>query len=363
MRATNNRQHDRRRYGDRRHPGLSRRAFLGLGAAGIASLLAPLAGSSAAHGAPATEPPPPLKPPRLEPGDTVGLINPPSISPRPGDVEAISQRLASLDLKVRPARHTLEPEASAEQRAADINELFGDPTVKALLPLRGGWGSARVLPHIDYELVRRHPKVVMGYSDVVALLLALRARTGLVTFHGPMGVSAWEPFTVECARQVLFQGREALLCNPAADFRTAEGIRTLSPGRARGTLAGGNLTVMSSMIGSPYLAYEDAILFVEEVQEAIPEVDRMLTQLEQVGMLDRARGFVFGHCTGCMQSGLDPTLTLQRVLEERIRPLGIPAWSGAAFGHVERQFVVPIGVAAEIDAGRGTIHLLEPAVA
>jgi muramoyltetrapeptide carboxypeptidase len=333
--------------------------FLGLGLASAASLLAPLSSSSRAHAAGA--PRPPVKPPRLQPGDTVGLINPARVPPRPGDLDYIAERLRALDLRVLPAPRLMDAAASDEQRAQDINELFADPRVKALLPLRGGWGSAGVLPHIDYELARANPKIVMGYSDVVALLLALHARAGLVTFHGPVGVSRWEPFTVECLRHVLFEGRQALICNPASADRPAP-IRTLVPGRATAPLTGGNLTVLSSLIGSPYLAYDDAIVFVEEVQEPVPEVDRMLMQLEQAGLLGRARGFVFGQCTGCMQSGLDMSLTLDRVLEERIKPLGIPAWSGAAFGHIERQFVLPIGVPAEIDAEAGTIRLTEPAV-
>jgi muramoyltetrapeptide carboxypeptidase len=198
----------------------------------------------------------------------------------------------------------------------------------------------------------------MGYSDIVALLLALRARAGLVTFHGPVGISAWNPFTVNCLREVLFGGERALMCNPAP----ASAIHTLTPGRASGPLTGGNLTVMASLVGSPYLVPEEAILFIEEVQEPVSEVDRMLTQLEQAGILARARGFVFGQCTGCMEPGLDPSLTLDRILQERIRPLGIPAWSGAAIGHIERQFVLPLGVPAEIDAAAGSIRLLEPAV-
>lgn len=356
-----NRSQDRRRA-DRRRRELPRRAFLGLGLAGAAALLAPLSSSARPrHPAALDPPPPPIKPPRLEPGDMVGLINPTGIAPRPDDMEQVAARVRSLGLRVRPAAHLLEAQASDEQRAQDINELFADPAVRALLPLRGGWGSARVLPHLDYELARHNPKVVVGYSDIVALLLALRARAGLVTFHGPVGVSVWDPFTVRCFEQVLFAGERALLCNPAAG-PGAPSVRTLSPGRATAPLAGGNLTVMSSLIGSPYLACGGAILFVEEVQEPLPEVDRMLTQLEQAGILDAARGFVFGQCTGCMQSGLDPSLTLERVLDERIRPLGIPAWSGAAFGHIERQFVVPIGVPAEIDADEGTIRLSEAAV-
>jgi muramoyltetrapeptide carboxypeptidase len=351
---------DRRRNDRRRH--VSRRAFLGLGVAGAAALLLPLSASSGAHAEPPPEPPlPPVKPPRLQPGDTVGLINPARVPPKADDVDYIRARLRALDLEVRPSGHLLDPAATDEHRAQDINEMFADPAVKAMLPLRGGWGSAGVLPYLDYEQARRNPKVVMGYSDVVALLLALRARAGLVTFHGPVGVSRWEPFTVECLRQVLFEGQRAQLYNPDGATRP-QNMRTLVPGRATAPLSGGNLTVLSSLIGSPYLAHEDAILFVEEVQEPVSEVDRMLMQLEQSGLLERARGFVFGQCTGCMQPGLDLSLTLERVLDERIRPLGIPAWSGAAFGHIERQFVVPIGVPAEIDAERGTIQLTEPAV-
>jgi muramoyltetrapeptide carboxypeptidase len=342
---------------------VSRRVFLGLGLAGTAALLAPLSSSSRAHAAPRSGPPlPPVKPPRLQPGDTVGLINPARIPPRPGDLDYITTHLGELGLRARPAPHALDAAASDEERAQDINELFADPKVKALLPLRGGWGSAGVLPHLDYALARANPKVVMGYSDIVALLLALHGRAGLVTFHGPVGVSRWEPFTVECLRGVLFEGGRAVTCRPP-DAPPPAPIRTLVAGRATAPLTGGNLTVLSSMIGSPYLAQDDAILFVEEVQEPVPEVDRMLMQLDQAGWLRRARGFVFGQCTGCVRSGLDVSLTLERVLDERIKPLGIPAWSGAAIGHIERQFVVPIGVPAVIDSERGTIELTEPAVA
>lgn len=359
MSRQESRSHRDRRRGDRRRGALPRRAFLGLGLAGAAALLAPLSSSRAHAGSPFPDRPlPPVKPPRLEPGDLVGIINPAAIPPRADDLDIVAAHMKALDLAVRPGPHVMEADASDELRAADINELFADPRVKALLPLRGGWGSARVLPYIDYALARRNPKIVMGYSDIVALLLALHARAGLVTFHGPVGISNWNPFTAGCLREVLFGGERALLCNP----QPAAAIRTLTPGRASGPLTGGNLTVMASMVGSPYLAPEDAILFIEEVQEPVSEVDRMLTQLEQAGILARARGFVFGQCTGCMEPGLDPSLTLDRILEERIRPLGIPAWSGAAIGHIERQFVLPLGVPAEIDAAAGSIRLLEPAV-
>jgi muramoyltetrapeptide carboxypeptidase len=243
--------------------------------------------------------------------------------------------------------------------------MFADDRVKALLPMRGGWGCARLLPHLDYKLIADHPKIVIGYSDVAALLLGINARTGLVTFHGPMGNSAWEPFTVEHLRKILFAGEAATLCavSEGEDGRSETPLRTITPGRARGRLVGGNLTVLASMVGSKYLGgTDDVILFLEEVREPISEVDRMLTTLEMAGILARVRGFIFGQCTRCPAPEIDGSLTLDRVLDDHVRALGIPAWRGAPIGHVERQLTVPIGLPVEMDAKRGTIRLLEPAV-
>jgi muramoyltetrapeptide carboxypeptidase len=254
---------------------------------------------------------------------------------------------------------------SAAARADDVNSLFADESVKALLPMRGGWGCARLLQHLDYALIAKHPKILMGYSDVAALLLGINARTGLVTFHGPMGNSAWVPFTVEHVQRILFAAEAATLCSTAdgADPRAETRFRTITPGRARGRLVGGNLTVLASMVGSPYLGgTDDVILFLEEVREPVSEVDRMLTQLELAGILGRVRGFVFGQCTRCPAPEMDASLTLDGVLDDHVRALGIPAWRGAPIGHVERQLTVPIGLPVEMDATTGTIRLLEPAV-
>jgi len=247
-----------------------------------------------------------------------------------------------------------------------LNAMFADDTVKAVMPMRGGWGCARLLPHLDYKLIAARPKILMGYSDVAALLLGINARTGLVTFHGPMGNSACVPFTVEHLQKILFAGEAATLCTAQdedGDGRPDMSLRTITPGRARGRLVGGNLTVLTSMVGSKYLGgTDDVILFLEEVREPISEVDRMLTTLEMAGILARVRGFVFGQCTRCPAPEIDGSLTLDRVLDDHVRALGIPAWRGAPIGHVERQLTVPIGLPVEMDATRGTIRLLEPAV-
>jgi muramoyltetrapeptide carboxypeptidase len=166
-------------------------------------------------------------------------------------------------------------------------------------------------------------------------------------------------------RRLLFAG-EALTLHTRTEADTSgedTRFRTITPGTARGRLVGGNLTVLSSMVGSPYLGQDDdVILFVEEVREPISEVDRMLTQLDLAGILPRVRGFVFGQCTRCASPALDATLTLDRVLDDHIRALRIPAWRGAPIGHVDRQLTLPIGLPVEMDASSGTIRLLEPAV-
>jgi muramoyltetrapeptide carboxypeptidase len=352
----------------------SRRRFLGTGAIGLAGALLPPAVRAAKPQSvrpPPSQAPPLIKPPRLKPGDTVGLINPVCTPLRSEDLHEVTSRLEALEMRVKWGDRLLDctqgREVGDAERAREINALFADPSVKALLPIRGGWGSARLLPHLDYDLIRRHPKVLMGFSDIAALLVGIHCRTGLVTFHGPMGTSSWIPFTVEQMKRVLFRAEAATLSNPAPDRRAVEEpdqrVHTVVPGRARGRLLGGNLTVLCSMLGSPYLTgAHGVVLFLEEIREPLPEVDRRLTQLRLTGILDGVRGVVFGQCTSCLAPEISPSITLDGVLRDQMGGLGVPVWRGALIGHIERQITVPIGVPAEIDAVQGTIRLLEPAV-
>ena len=344
---------------------MKRRAFLGSALAGAAALAARGSRHTASTTAfAAAGLPAPVKAPRLKSGDLVGLINPSCSPVRPGDIEGASFALKRLGLRVRAAPHLADPSASDVERAADINQFFAAPSIRALLPVRGGWGCARLLAHLDYPLIARRPKVVMGYSDVSALLLALSARSGLVTFHGPMGISSWEPYTRAQATRVLFDAEAALLENPPLRGNTEEPVRTLRGGRARGRLWGGNLTVLTSLLGSPYVAGDDPIvLMLEEVREPASEIDRMMSQLELAGVLARARAVVFGQLPGCVPPRMAPDLTVDRVLEQQVAELGVPSWRGAQFGHVERQLTLPLGLPVEVDADRGTIRLLERAVA
>ena len=296
---------------------MQRRAFLGTGLAGVAGLVTRGSRSAAAPPAIDTPAPPAIKARRLRAGDVVGLVNPSCSAAQPGDVEGTASALKRLGLKVRAASHLSHPDATDGQRAGDINQFFADPSISAVLPLRGGWGCTRLLGHLDYGMIACKPKVVIGYSDVGALLLALRSRSGLVTFHGPMGISSWEPYTCTQARRVLFGAQMPLLESPPSRGEGEEPRRTLRGGQARGYLWGGNLTVLTSMLGSPYLApQEPIVLFLEEVREPASEIDRMLTQLEMAGVVARARAVVFGQLPGCVPPRMDSTLTVDRVLDD-----------------------------------------------
>ena len=344
----------------------TRRTFLRL--ASSASVLPLL---SLNRGIAAASPSPVLKPKRLRPGDTVGLVSPASITFDPALVDIVREVLTALELKMK-----LDPRAlnrwgyfagTDAERAEAINAMFADPDVNAVLALHGGWGSARVLPLLDYALIAKHPKILVGYSDITALLLALYARSGLVTFHGPTGNSTWNKFSADYFRRLVFEGEALTMENPkdVGDnlAQVQDRIRTITPGTARGRLAGGNLTVLSSIIGSEYLPdWKGHILFLEDIGEEIYRIDRMLTQLKLAGVLDKLSGFVFGKCTDCDVGSGYSSFTLEEVLNDHIRPLGIPAFHGSMIGHVKNKFTVPLGVEVEIDAAQGVISLLEPAV-
>ena len=314
-----------------------------------------------------------LKPARLEAGDTVGLVAPANATFNTVELDIARESLEALGLKVRVGGHLRDRHGYLagrdRDRAADINGFFADDAVSAVLPIRGGWGSARLLPLLDYDAIRRNPKIVLGFSDVTALLVGLHAKTGLVTFHGPNGMGRWDAFSLDFVKRVLFDAEAVTFeAAPRMNDRNAlvpiEGrIRTITPGTARGRLIGGNLTVLSAIAGSAYLPeWDDAILFLEDVGEEIYRVDRMLTTLKLAGILDRVRGFIFGTCDECDPGSGFGALTFEELWADHVAPLKIPAWSGATIGHGMPQWTLPVGGEVEIDAAAGSIRMLEPAV-
>jgi muramoyltetrapeptide carboxypeptidase len=314
------------------------------------------------------------KPGRLHPGDGVGLIEPASNSDEAFDLTLVEEAIVAMGLKPKRGSHLLEKfgylAGPDTDRAADINAMFADKEVKAIFAVRGGWGCARLLPYLDWDIIRANPKLLIGYSDITALHMAIAAKApGTITLHAPNGSSAWGKVSVDSFRSVAFEGAMPVYANPVTNedrlvqrrFRT----QTITRGKAQGRLLGGNLTVLTALVGTPYLPdFDGAILFLEDTNEAEYRIDRMLTQLALAGILKKLRGMVFGQCSDCVAKGVEgySGFTLTDVLEQHFGPLGIPAFQGAFFGHIADQYTIPVGAKAEIDAGAGTIRLLESAV-
>lgn len=311
------------------------------------------------------------KPARLKKGDTVGLISPAGIVYHTDEFTIVRESMEALELRVKEGQYMRSRygylAGTDEERASDVNAMFADTEVDAILCVRGGWGSSRILPLLDYDMIRENPKIMIGYSDITALLNAIHAKTGLITFHGPVGRSAWNSFTRGYFQSILFDGETITMNNPTAIGNNLTQVRdrviTINPGKASGRLLGGNLTVLTAMMGSEYLPdWNDAILFLEDVGEDIYRVDRMITQLKLNGVLDNIGGFVFGKCTECGPGDGFSSLTMEEVFNDHIRPLNIPSWQGSMIGHINNMFTIPVGLNAEIDANAGSIQMLEPAV-
>ena len=239
-------------------------------------------------------------------------------------------------------------------RLADLNEALVDDAIDAVWCVRGGYGVMRILETIDYAALRRRPKPLIGYSDITALHAAIATRCDVVTFHGPTARAKLSVFSRECLWRALAGG------DPAGP---ADGARVLAPGRARGRLVGGNLAILCALAGTPYAPdYRDAILVMEDVNEAVYRIDRMLTQLRLSGALAACAGIIFGQFTDIPRDAPEESLGargLDDVLAEVASALGVPCIAGAPIGHVADQWTLPLGAQAELDADARTLRILE----
>ncbi|WP_138429655.1 S66 peptidase family protein [Fodinibius saliphilus] len=305
-----------------------------------------------------------IKPKRLGKGDTIGLISPSSRLPEKKLYNKIVKQIKKLGYRVKEGMNARNQYGylggTDDERVADLNAMFADDSIDAVMPFRGGWGANRILDSIDYELIRKNPKILVGFSDITSLLLAIYSKTGLITFHGPVGKSEWTDYTKEHFEKIVSGQRVVRIEKP--DNEVCNGCdkhTVITPGRASGRILGGNLTVLTAMAGSDYLPdWEGNILFLEDVGEDIYRIDRMITQLKLNGILDQISGFIFGQCTNCEQSN-SYSLTLQQVFDDHIKPLGIPAFSGAMFGHTSKMITLPVGLRSRMDAESGTIRFNE----
>ena len=313
-----------------------------------------------------------LLPLPLNKSDTVALVSPSAAVNEPFSLQLAQEAMQALGFKVKTGAHYASRyghlAGTDAERADDLNAMFADRQVKAIVCVRGGSGAARLLPLLDYDLIRANPKVLLGYSDITALHCAIQAKTGLVTFHGPVASGSWSRFSVDQFQRLFFKRELMRYRNVSGDDdelvprrnRTA----TITGGVARGELVGGNLTVLTALAGSPYLPdFKGKILFLEDVEEAPYRIDRMFSTLKLMGALDGIAGLIFGECTDCKPGDGYGSLTLDQIFADHIAPLKIPAYRGAMIGHIREQFIVPVGGRVEMDADAGSFRLLEPVFA
>ncbi len=344
---------------------MRRRDFIGGTALAATAALLPLAGVGAARAATRKR----LLPVPLNKGDTVGLVSPSSATDDSFSLQLARETMEALGFQVKTGKHWGDRRGylagDDAGRAADLNAMFADRDVKAVICVRGGWGAARLLPRLDYGAIRRNPKVLLGYSDITALHSAIGAQTGLVTFHGTMGSGSWNAFNVDQFQRLFFNRELMQYSNKveAGDELVPRKNRTvtITGGTARGDLVGGNLTVLAALAGSPYLPdFSGKILFLEDVGEAPYRIDRMLTTLKLMGALDKISGFIFGECSDCDPGDGYGSLTLEQIFDDHIKPLRIPAYRGAMIGHIREQFIVPVGGEVELDADAGSFRMVTP---
>jgi len=311
-----------------------------------------------------------ILPKKLSQGNLIGLIAPGGDVSKEQVVES-QQNLENLGFNTYFTPNILAKEGylagSDQQRASDIMHMFTNPKVDAIFCVRGGYGTARTLDLLNYELIKQNPKIVIGYSDVTALITALYQRIGLVGFHGPVATSTFNSFSIESMKNVIqtpeieylyaYEREEDTVDNKEFD------VFTISGGTASGKLIGGNLVMLVSLIGTKYEPdFKGKIVFLEEVREKPYKVDRMLTQLSMATNFNQAAGIVCGIFYRCDAENLEESFSLKEVLMRRLKPLDIPIFYGAPFGHVENKWCLPVGINALLDADNKTLKLLERAV-
>jgi muramoyltetrapeptide carboxypeptidase len=315
----------------------------------------------------------PTIPRRISPGDTLGLIAPASAPPDPKVVDHSVAALEKMGFKVKLARNARKRwgflAGRDHERAADIMQMFTDPKVKGIVCIRGGYGTGRLLPLLDYKTIRKNPKAFIGFSDITALHCAFLKYSNLVSFHGPMPASHFvqddfPEFTRASFMKVLTQ--------PVAAGGICEGykgdtVEIVRRGKVSGELLGGNLCLLTTLLGTPYVpSFKGKILFLEDVDEKPYRMDRQFVQLANAGLLQQVAGVAVGICDECQ----DPKAkkmkeyrqSLEDVMRDNLLPLKVPVVIGLPFGHVPLNATIPVGGRATLDANRGDLIITAAAV-
>ena len=314
-----------------------------------------------------------IRPPRLRAGATLGVVAPASPLYNRSDIARATAVLESLGFHVKLGGHVRDRHGYLAgrdaARAEDFMRVWLDPEVDGVLCLRGGYGTSRMLDGLDWAALAAHPKAFIGYSDITALHLALGRRANLVTFYGPMvislaraGVSAYTRDGL--VRAVCGEGPLGVVPRDPDD----PWVETITPGVAEGELAGGCLQLLANAVGTPEdFDWRGKVVFLEDVHEEPYAIDRNLTQLLRAGKLDGVAGLVVAEHVDCgpreHRPAFPSTLSLEDVIDERLRPLSVPTISGLPLGHGRHLATLPLGVRARLDATAGCLEVLDPATA
>ena len=303
---------------------------------------------------------------RLKQGDTIGLVAPSGAVRTPGAIERSAAEIERMGYRVKLGRSCGQVygylSGTDEVRARDINDMFLDDAVDAIVCVRGGYGTTRILDRLDYAAIAAHPKIFMGFSDITALHIAMLEKADLATFHGPMS-------TADCADGAMhpfsLASMERALCaeEPMGALENAPGYperQTLAPGQAEGQLVGGNLMLITSLLGTPYeLDTRGRILFIEEIGEHTYCIDRMLTQLRLSGKLRDCAGVVFGDFKNCPIEYPDFGLSIEQIIRDIVVPCGKPVLMGLQAGHCTPKLTLPLGARCRLNADARTLTVLE----
>lgn len=308
-----------------------------------------------------------IKPNRLQKGDVIGIISPAS---SPDDLTRIDtgvHYLETLGYRVEVGKHVGKIHGylagNDEERAEDIHAMFRNKYVKAIICIRGGYGTTRLIDKIDYRLIKSHPKILVGYSDITALQLAIFQKTGIITFAGPMlAVDFYNevnPYTEDIFWTLLTSKKKI----GRISFPEDEKLYDLVRGMTAGSIIGGNLAMICSLMGTPFFpSFRNRILLLEDTSEAPYRIDRMLNQLKLAKVFEHVKGVILGAFVDCNEQ--DPskrTLTLGEVIDDYFGSLKIPVVYNFQHGHLKNNITVPIGLKIKLNASRGIIEYLEPA--
>jgi muramoyltetrapeptide carboxypeptidase len=315
------------------------------------------------------EPKPRVRPGRLKRGDLIGLVTPGSpiekqqLEESVRKLEEVGFRVTYGDTVLSKYGYFAGPD---RERAGELMQMFTREDIDGIWCVRGGYGSIRILDLLDYGAIGENPKVLVGYSDITALHAAIFRETGLVTFHGPLGISDFNRFSVRSLLKVIRDPAESYEYPYRREQDTRENPEferyTIYGGEAEGILAGGNISVLDSLIGTRFETdFENRIVYLEETEEKTYRVDRMLFHLLSATNLKKAAGIVLGAFSECNIND-EPRLTLREALGDLLEPLGIPVSYGLSFGHISRMVTIPNGIRARMDAGKNSLMLLEEPV-